>query len=277
MVSSLDPRKRNNVTVAGNPGAEQTLVFVHGFGTDQRAWRDVAAAFMDDYKVVLFDNVGAGQADPEAFVQHHYLNLHRYALDLLEVCAALQLERPVLIGHSAGAMSCVLAAIEAPERFSRLALIGASPRYLDEAGYRGGFSKDDIDAVYSAVSGGYAAWAEAFAPLAMGNADQPRLIAQFANALKAIPPERALTVLCSIFQSDHRADVRKLSLPTLLIQAREDVAVPLEVAEYLQRNIRGSLLKVIEATGHLPHITAPSKVIAALYEFVRGERAPRPD
>lgn len=66
----IDPIKRNHVTLTGNPGAKRSIVFVHGLGTDQHAWREVAAAFMNDFRIVLLDNVGAGNSDPMAFSQH---------------------------------------------------------------------------------------------------------------------------------------------------------------------------------------------------------------
>jgi sigma-B regulation protein RsbQ len=269
-VAPLDPITKNNVQVVGNPGSARTIVFVHGFGTDQRAWHAVVGPFLKDFRIVLLDNVGAGGSAPDAFVQHRYLNLHAYATDLLDVCRALQIEDAVLVAHSVGAMIGVLAANAEPARFSRLVLIGASPRYLDEPGYRGGFTKPDLDALYSAVSSVYPDWADQFAPLAMGNPDRPQLAQHFAATLKSIPAQSAFTVLCSIFQSDHRQDVCKLDKPTLLIQSQQDVAVPLEVAEYLNREIRGSRLAVIDATGHLPHVSAPAAVVAAMRDFIGG-------
>ncbi|WP_374511500.1 alpha/beta fold hydrolase, partial [Niveibacterium sp.] len=64
-----DPKTRNNVSVLGNTDSEHAIVFVHGFGTDQSAWMSVAEPFMQHFKIVLLDNVGAGRSDPTAFVQ----------------------------------------------------------------------------------------------------------------------------------------------------------------------------------------------------------------
>lgn len=265
----MDPLVKNNVTVTGNAQAVRTLVFVHGFGTDQRAWRDVCQALMNDYRIVLLDNVGAGGTPPQAFVQHHYLDLQRYATDLLDVCAALDLRQAVLVGHSAGAMMGLLAALREPHRFAKLALVGASPRYLDDDdGYRGGFKPDDLNALYRAITLSLSDWADQFAPAAMGNADRPALAQHFADTIKSIPKERALTVLCAIFQSDHRADVARLTQPTLLVQAQDDIAVPLEVAQYLHAHIPHSQLEVVNASGHLPHISAPQEVLRVLLPFL---------
>lgn len=266
----IDPVNRNNVKVLGNPNAKTALVFVHGFGTDQSSWRDVAMAFLADYRVVLLDNAGAGASDPAAFAQHRYLNLRRYASDLVEVCGALALERTILIGHSMGAMICALATLERPGLAHKLVMIGASPRYIDTDDYHGGFSRGDVDAIYRDVTTRYSEWANVFAAASMAHADRPALSTQFAQCIKSIPEDRALTVLCSIFQSDHREDIARLDVPTLLIQAKADVAVPQAVAEYLNQHIRGSQLTLIDAEGHLPHISVPSAVIGAIEAFIRA-------
>jgi sigma-B regulation protein RsbQ len=269
MVQASDPLRRNNVFLAGNADACTTMVFVHGFGTDQTAWAQVAQAFGGDYRIVLLDNGGAGKSDGDAFDrdESRYLNLRGYAADLIEIADTLNLSGAVLVGHSMGAMVAALAAIERPALFARLVLIGASPRYLDAEGYRGGFTKADWQEINLAVANNYALWADAFAPLAMDNPTRPELAQYFAESIKAIPVKRAFTILYSIFHSDYRTDLPRLKIPTLIIQSAADRAVPLEVAEYLHQHIDGSRLSVIDATGHLPHVSAPEKVISAMRNF----------
>jgi len=262
-----DPLARHNVRIRGQGTAPRTIVFVHGFGTDQSVWLPVAAAFERDFRVVLIDNAGAGGADPAAFAQHRYLSLRAYAHDLVEIAEALDLVNAVLVGHSVGGMIAALAAIEAPGRFERLALLGVSPRYLDEPGYHGGFSDEDLAQLYRAVEENYADWADQFAPLMMANDDRPELARSFAASLKSIPAPHALTVLCAIFQSDHRAELATIRQPTLLIQSRRDAAVPPSVAAYLERAIPRAALIVLETEGHLPHVAAPAQVAAVLRPF----------
>lgn len=268
-----DPIQRNHVVMTGNLNAARSIVFVHGFGTDQSAWKEVAAPFMADFRIILLDNVGAGQSAPDYFVkhQHRYLNIHGYANDLLEVCKALNLVDAIAVGHSAGGTACLLAAVKEPKRFSRLALIGASPRYLDDEGYRGGFTKEDIAAIYRNVTVNYSSWLNSFASAMMANPARPDFTQRFIDSIREIPKEQILVILCAILQSDHRSEVGKLDKPTLIIQTRVDSVVPLEVAQFLHGNIRNSQLRLIDAEGHLPHISAPAEVIAALHDFVNAQ------
>ena len=61
MIDQSDVLKRNNVTIRGN--GRQPIVFAHGYGCDHYMWRFVYPAFLDDYKVILFDHVGSGNSD----------------------------------------------------------------------------------------------------------------------------------------------------------------------------------------------------------------------
>src|SRR5574343_356796 len=268
---AIDPLVRNNVTVSGNLQAGKTIVFVNGLGCDQHVWQQVTPAFAADYRLVLFDNVGAIASNQEYFSgrQYRYLNVNGYALDLLEICRALRLQgNTIVVGHSLGAMAALLASIQKPALFSNLVLIGASPRYSNADDYQGGFSNADIDATYAALQRDQIDWSRNFASVAMGTPDRPALAEAFAEALARIPHDMILTVLCSLLQMDHRSDLPKVSRPTLLIQSQEDNFVPRAVADYMQAHIPDCRLSLIDAVGHLPHVIAPDKVIAAMLSFI---------
>jgi sigma-B regulation protein RsbQ len=267
-MTATDPLVRNHVTVCGDPKAVRTLVLSHGFGTDQNVWSAIVDALGKRFRIVLFDHVGQGNAPQEAFVQHRYLTLENYAHDLIEVCTALKVKDAIAVGHSMGAMVCLLASVRKPELFSRLVLISASPRYLDDLGYHGGMSKDDYAGVYRAIHENYSDWVSAYAPKMMGDGHPEHFGKAFAASLAAIPPENALTIACSVLQSDYRTELPKVQAPTLIIQPNADLAVPLEVVNYLHRHIAGSELRVIDASGHLPHITSPAAVLRAMEAFL---------
>lgn len=254
------------VTDEGRRDDAHPLVMVHGFGTDQRVWDEIVPTLVADHRIIRLDNAGSGGAT-DAFVGHRYLNLSQYAHDLLEVLEELDVRDVTVIGHSAGAMIALLAAVEST-RIGRLVLVGASPRYLDDDGYRGGMSEADVNAIYTAITLGYHRWAEGFAPLALQQPAETDKAQAFADCIKALPVERTLTVLCSIFQSDHRASVARVRQPTLIVQTAHDPFVPMEVAEYLRDHIPGSRLIVIDAIGHLPQLTAPALLVDALRTFV---------
>ncbi len=117
---------RNNVQVRGD--GRRPMLFAHGFGCDQNMWRHVAPAFENDFRTILFDHVGAGKSDLDAFAPQKYSSLQGYADDVLDICRALDLRGVTFVGHSVSAMIGILASARAPELFEQLVLVGPSPR-----------------------------------------------------------------------------------------------------------------------------------------------------
>lgn len=261
---------KNNVSIEGNPDAKQTIVFAHGFGSDKTAWKAVAAAFAQDYRLVLYDNVGGGNADSSAYSPIKYSTLDTYADDLVAIMEDLDLDAAIVIAHSVSSMITLIAALKSPAYFSKAVFIGASPRYInDEAeNYVGGFTQAALDSMYDAMTTNYYAWASGFSSIAMGNPEVPELGEEFARTLSAIRPDIALSVAKVIFESDVRDRLPHFTLEVLLIQSQNDIAVPATVANYLMENIKGSTLKYVNATGHFPHISAPQEIIKAIKKFI---------
>lgn len=263
-----NPIKKNNVTIIGKTDANTTMIFAHGFGTDQTAWKTVADAFSDQYKIILYDNAGAGNSDPEAFSPNKYNTLDSYADDLIAICEELQIQDAIMVAHSVSGMISLLAAIKRPQYFSKIILVGASPRYRNDVNYVGGFEQSDLDGLYEAMDNNYFAWVSGFSQLAMANPENPQLAESFAATLSSIRPDIAQSVARVIFQSDYRSELPKINKETLIIQSNNDIAVPLEVAQYLNNHIQKSKMVVVNATGHFPHISAPQEIISAIKGFI---------
>ena len=261
--------ERNNVVISGQVGATPML-FAHGFGCDQNLWRYVAPAFEDDYRVILFDHVGAGGSDLSAYDRQKYSSLQGYADDILEICRELDLQEVVFVGHSVAAMMGVLAAAAEPNRFQRLVLVSPSPRYLDDEGYAGGFTREDIEGLLESLDSNYLGWSGAMAPAIMGNPDRPELGEELTNSFCRTDPAIARHFARVTFLSDNRADLARVRVPALVLQTREDVIAPVEVGRFVERELPEGELVLLEATGHCPNLSAPDETIAAIKAFLPG-------
>lgn len=244
------------------------MVFAHGFGCDQNMWRFVAPHFEADFTTVLFDHVGAGSSDLSAYDPVKYASLSGYAEDVIEIGHELGLRDAVFVGHSVSAMIGVLAAQQAPEVFSRLVLVGPSPRYIDDDGYVGGFAASQIEELLDSLADNYMGWSAAMAPSIMGNPDNPELGQELVNSFCRTDPEIAKQFARVTFTSDNRGDLAKVTLPTLILQCSEDIIAPLAVGEFVHRQMPNSTLVVMKATGHCPNLSAPEETVAALRAFV---------
>ncbi|WP_238006888.1 alpha/beta hydrolase [Dactylosporangium sp. AC04546] len=258
---------RNNVKIIGS-AAEPTIVFAHGFGCDQSMWRFIAPRFAGKHRVVLYDHVGFGQSDLAAYSPQRYASLQGYADDLLEILAELNLHNVVFVGHSVSSMIGLLAANVEPDRFSHLVLVGPSPRYIDDDGYRGGFSATDIDELLESLDSNYLGWSSAMAPVIMGNPERPELGAELTNSFCRTDPAIARQFAEVTFRSDNRADLSKATVPALVLQCTDDVIAPYEVGAYVHEHLAGSELVVLAATGHCPNLSAPDETFEAISAYL---------
>jgi len=265
----MSVRARNNVTEQGQPDA-QPMLFAHGFGCDQNMWRFVWPRFEDDYRVVLFDHVGAGGSDLSAYDPDRYSSLEGYAEDVLEICRELDLRDVVFVGHSVSAMIGVLAAAREPDRFARLVLVGPSPRYIDDEGYAGGFSREDIEGLLESMDSNYLGWSSQMAPVIMSNDDRPELGEELTNSFCRTDPEIARRFARVTFLSDNREDLAKVDVPSLVLQCSDDAIAPEEVGRYVERELPAARLVMLDAVGHCPNLSAPEATADAIEEFLRG-------
>jgi sigma-B regulation protein RsbQ len=266
----VDVLKRNNVKVSGR-GA-RAMVFAHGFGCDQNMWRFVAPAFEEDFRVVLFDYVGSGKSDMRAYDPEKYSTLRGYARDVLDVCRALGLRDAVFVGHSVSGVVGMLASVEEPALFSRLVLVGPSPRYVnDPPDYRGGFERADIEGLLDLMERNYIGWANFLAPVVAKNAERPEIARELEESFCSTDPRVARRFAEATFLADNRADLANVRVPSLIMQCSEDAIAPAEVGEYLSRRLRGSTLRVLEATGHCPHMSHPEETVRVIREYLAAE------
>jgi sigma-B regulation protein RsbQ len=256
---------RNHVQVQGEGPA---MVFVHGFGCDQNMWRLLAPRFAARYRTVLVDLVGSGSSDSSAWNPDRYATLHGHANDICQVMRACEIRDAVFVGHSVSAMIGLLANLECPELFSAQVMVGPSPCYINDGDYFGGFERGDILQLLETLESNYLGWSSNMAPVIMGAPDQPELAQELTNSFCRTDPEIAKHFARVTFLSDHRADLRKLQTPTLILQCSDDVIAPQAVGEYMHRMIPHSTLRVIENVGHCPHLSAPSASVAAIEEFL---------
>ncbi|NDY92912.1 alpha/beta fold hydrolase [Ideonella livida] len=263
---------RHAVTVRGQ--GPRTLVLAHGFGCDQSAWSRLIPHFEADWRVVSFDHIGAGDSDLLAYDPDRHGSLYGHAQDMLDIAQALALEGAVLVGHSASAMAGLLATLQAPGRFSHLAMIGPSPRYLNEPAldgrpaYVGGFERPDLDEMFDLMEINFEAFAQAMVPLALHQPQRPDLAQELGLSFGRMDPRIGRRWARAIFLSDHRDALPRVAVPTLVLQCRDDALAPQPVAEMMVARMPGSTLHMLPASGHFPHLSHADEVAAALRDWL---------
>ncbi|MES2715321.1 MAG: alpha/beta hydrolase [Pseudomonadota bacterium] len=259
-----DTIQRHNIHQSGQ--AHPPLVFAHGFGCDQQMWRFVAPAFEASHRVVLFDHIGCGKSDLAAYDSRRHRRLEGYAEDVVAMLDTLDLHDVVFVGHSVSAMIGLLAAIARPQRFDRLVLVGPSPRYLNDpdAGYVGGFERSDIDSLIDMMDSNLLGWADFLAPVVMGADSPAERTDELRASFCAADPDINRRFAMATFLGDNRADLARVTVPSVILQCAHDAIAPRAVGDYMHQQLRGSRLQLLDVVGHCPHLTHPQQTIAAL-------------
>jgi sigma-B regulation protein RsbQ len=258
--------ERNNVKIYGD--GSQTMLLAHGFGCDQNMWRYVVPAFEDRYRVVTFDHVGAGSSDLSAYDFDKYATLEGYASDIVEIGNELGISGGIYVGHSVSSMMGVVASARAPGMFSKLVLVGPSPRYINDGDYEGGFTEQQVTELLEFLDSNHMGWSQAMAPVIMGNPDRPELEEELTNSFCKTDPEIAKHFARATFMADNRSDLGKVTVPSLILQCAEDVIAPVAVGHYLHARLPDSQLVMMKATGHCPNLSHPEETVAAIRTFL---------
>jgi sigma-B regulation protein RsbQ len=102
-------------------------------------------SFEDRYQLILFDYVGSGQSDLTAYNPERYASLAGYAQDVPDICAELNLEHIIFVGHSVSCLIGMLSRLKQPGLFDQLVMVSPSPYYINKPGYEGSFDEPYID------------------------------------------------------------------------------------------------------------------------------------
>jgi sigma-B regulation protein RsbQ len=257
---------RNNVNIFGE--GDKVLLFAHGFGCDQNAWNRITNFFTKDYKLVLFDFVGAGKSDLASYSPQKYASLDGYVNDVIEICDSLELKNAIFIGHSVSCMIGALASIKRPNIFEKLIFIGPSPCYISKGDYAGGFDRETIDSLLEVMEEDYITWARSIAPAIMNSQNGDELTTELSDSFCSIDPIIAKQFARVTFLSDNRKDLPLIKVESLTIQCSNDMIAPLSVGEYINANTPNNTLIVLEANGHCPHMSHPTETAHAINAFL---------
>lgn len=252
---------RHRVRVLGEAGP--MLLFVPGFGGSQAGWEPVARHFTGTHRVVLMDLVDGHPVDTGEGPR--YDNLWAHGTDVLELLGALDARDVTLVGHGLAGLSGLLAAVQAPRLFRKLVLLCPSARYLnDPSGYKGGFTRDHLNALLELMDRDFDAFVEVLAGLAYGDHADPRFARELAARMAAQDREALGLRLRQRLQCDHRADLAHCTVPCVVLQSHDDLYVPPTATEYFMSQLRQGSLHWLDARGHCPHLTHPDVVLQAL-------------
>jgi sigma-B regulation protein RsbQ len=139
---------------------------------------------------------------------------------------------------------------------------------VNDADYVGGFERADLEGLIDMMDRNFIGWANFLAPVIMKNPDRPEFGAELEESFCSTDPIIARRFAEATFFSDNRADVAAVRVPSLIVQVADDAIAPQSVGEFLRNTMPASTYRLLDVTGHCPHMTHPEETIAASREYL---------
>ena len=237
-------------------GEGEPIIFSHGWMENSSIWNSQIEFFTKKYKVIAYDHRGHGRSDKP---KGDY-SIQTLSNDLYSLIQKLNFKKVSLVGHSMGGMTALVFTLDHPDKVSKLVLAGTTAKMtfsfrlylwimLHIFSYES-FAWGSIDFNYCEPS------------------EQVKNEA-LDRALK-IPKFAAYECFTEFTKNyDIRDRVYKIKVPTLIIVGEKDKATPVEMSQYLNREIEGSKLKIIPDSKHMVMIDKPKEFNENMDEFIR--------
>nr|AWN64521.1 KAI2d3 [Orobanche minor] len=262
----------HNVRVLGS--GETTVVLGHGFGTDQSVWKYLVPHLVDLYRVILYDNMGAGTTNPDRYDFDRYATIEAYASDLLAILEEFGSGKCIYVGHSLSCMAAALASIYRPDLFHKLVMLCATPRMTNTVDYYGGFAQEEVNQLLNAMETNYESYILGMAPLVIGCDLDSEAMQEFSRTLFNMRPDIAINMVRTLATFDMRPYLGHVTVPCHIIQSSKDVNVPAGMGDYIHKNLGGkSIVEVMAVDGHLPHLSMPEVTIPVLLRHIQHDIA----
>ncbi|HXG81579.1 MAG TPA: alpha/beta fold hydrolase [Sphingomicrobium sp.] len=259
MASLATARGRIGFVESGG-GDETPIVFLHGVGSDKRVWAPQLAHFGQSRRAVAFDYPGYGESEfmPDA-------TRDDYAAAILAAMDALGIETAHVCGLSLGGVIAIAMHAAAPDRCASLIIADSFAIHPEgQAIYD--------RSVTASRSTPMRELAEARAPVLLGSAATPELLAEVVDTMAAIDPAAYQLGAAAVWLADQCGRAAAIDVPTLILVGEEDGITPPALSEELHRLIAGSQLERIARAGHLANIEQPEAFNTAIESLLSRQR-----
>ncbi len=234
----------------------RTLLAVGGWTGSWEVWEEpLAQLSADGWRCVAYDHRGAGESpvDPSRISVQHMVD------DVASVMDAVGIERCVLAAESQGGAIAQYAAARWPERFAGLVLAAPSPARRAKGEGRNAFA--------DACRADYPGTVDQFVAACFPEPDCEHVKRWAKNILLRAEPEQAARIVEMWADDDvPELDPHAITIPTLIVHGTADAIVPIEESRELAARLTDAELLEFEGSGHVPTMTRPDEVVAAIRE-----------
>lgn len=254
---------------AGRPDAVP-VVLLHGIGGGARLWGGQLRALAARYRAIAWNMPGYGGSaslsDPR---------IDDFARALGRFLSGLELDRPVLVGHSIGGMivQSFLAQGLAPVRGAVLAQTSAAfggrdPVWAQE------FVASRLGPLEHGATMALLA-AESVAGM-VGDDPDPEGVALAREVIGTTPIDAYRASTVAMLGFDERAALGRIGVPTLLVSGSRDTNAPAGTMSKMAEKVSGAEYVCVEGSGHLVMLERPDEFGTILGRFLGRVAPPGP-
>ena len=250
--------------VQGNEQAKETIVFLNGLSQSTIAWVLTTPHFKNEYKIVLIDFIFQGQSDKNA----EWRNFDVHARDVISVLDTLKIDKVIVAGLSYGSLVAQNLGVNYGSRISKLILMST---FAHKTPY---YEAIELSWWRALEFGGYSLMLDIMLPtvLSEGYFKNPLFPIDLMKAARqeSNDDKQALFKLMRATKErpDYRPELKKISIPTIVIQGEKDALFPVHMAQEVTDSIPNSKLAVIPFAGHTLNLEAISQMVKAMKEFI---------
>ncbi|MBE7192915.1 MAG: alpha/beta hydrolase [Gordonia polyisoprenivorans] len=264
-----------------------TIVLLHGISASWKWFAHLFPTLSQRYRVVAVDLPGFGAS---SFSRRH-LTFDGLADAVVDVCDALDIHAPVILGHSMGSMVATRVAVRHPHRLGSLVITGGpilslvhllrrpvetfrrNPRSVSTLVAESAVVGLPLPSPVAAVIAGSAHLRRAALGAFVARPDllDPAVVRATMQDLGA---PATFPVLASTVTGDPGRDLQQVRCPTRILRGdRDALSPPGDVARFLSEVPSADEVR-FDHTGHWPHIERPRRFVEEVHRFVSPDDAP---
>jgi 3-oxoadipate enol-lactonase len=238
-------------------GAGDTLIFLHGVGSDKSVWDRQLEYFAPRWRAIALDYPGYGESSlPERGLDR--ASLAAYVLGALD---ALNVDTAHVVGLSMGGVIALELALRVPARLRSLVLADTFAWHPDARAIM-----ERTRAALATVT--MREFAEQRVDLLLAPGATPDLRAEVIETMARIDKRTYAWASAAVWTPDYRADLVRIELPALVLVGEHDRPTPPALSEALQAGLPSARLQLIDGAGHIANIDQPTAFNTAIEDFL---------
>jgi 3-oxoadipate enol-lactonase len=246
---------------SGDPDAPP-LIFLHGIGGAARAWRGQLDYFADSYRAIAWDMPGYGGSVPLGHV-----SIAALSGALKDFLAAIEAERPVIVGHSIGGMIVQQLLADDPDIADAVVLAQTSPAFGKPEGE---WQKQFINARLGPLDRGetMVSLAPSLVQELVGEDPDAEGMVLARACMGAVPEATYRATMLALMGFDLRPQLKAIAVPTLLLAGSRDRNAPAPMMAKMATYVPSAVYVELEGVGHLANLERPEEFNAVVWDFL---------